>query len=174
MNYFDLFGLSKRFIVDNKKLSKKLHQLQKKYHPDLCRSLSINVQKHFLEKSTYINKAYSILKDPLKRGKYLLFLHGIEINNKDFFSCNDELFLKKQFELNLKLESFSKSKDNLQDCIIFLKNLCNTEDNIFKKMQNCFLKNSWLAAKDFLIKLMFIKKIRMKAEEIREFLSEMS
>lgn len=174
MNYFDLFSLSKKFDINNKELSKKLYQLQKKFHPDLCKTLSIRDQRNFLKKSILINQGYFILKNPLERGKYLLSLHGIEINDQDYFSCDDKDFLNKQFDLNEQIDVFSQSKTRLNNCIALLKDLCVIENRFFKKMENYFSENKWYKAKKYLIKLIFLQRIKVKAEEVKEKLSEIS
>ncbi|QTM69113.1 Fe-S protein assembly co-chaperone HscB [Buchnera aphidicola (Hormaphis cornu)] len=168
MNYFNVFNLPEKFKIDYKKLSKKLYQLQKKYHPDLFANLSKNVQKLYLEKSTLINQMYSVLKNPLKRGKYILFLHGIDINHQEHLLYHDETLLHEQFNLNVQLDKMKKQNSNQIQLNLFLKELKKNEKINLKNMEYYFHIKNWNKAKINLIKLMFLKKIINKTEKIIE------
>jgi molecular chaperone HscB len=60
------------FNVDIRALQKEFFALQQQSHPDVSTDAS-------LPESSYINKAYTTLRDPLQRAQYLLSLRGIDV-----------------------------------------------------------------------------------------------
>src|ERR1700748_2980272 len=77
MNYFEFYGLSESFTLDDAIVKKKFYQLSKEYHPDFYANEDDARQQEILELSTLNNKAYQTLSDPGKRLEYILKLHGL-------------------------------------------------------------------------------------------------
>ena len=62
MNYFELFEMPVSLIVDQSKLSSQYSALQKKYHPDFFANADKDEQAEVLEKTSMINKGFTIFK----------------------------------------------------------------------------------------------------------------
>ena len=76
-SYFELYDLPLSFKVDETRLKKKFYALSKEYHPDFHANEPQEKQDEVLDLSTFNNKAYKVLSDPLKRIEYILELHDM-------------------------------------------------------------------------------------------------
>src|SRR6201985_899863 len=77
MNYFEFYGLSESFTLDDAIVKKKFYQLSKEYHPDFYANEDDVKQQEILELSTLNNKAYQALSDPNNVLEYILRLHEL-------------------------------------------------------------------------------------------------
>jgi molecular chaperone HscB len=75
-DYFSHFGLPLAFQVDLVFLADRYRQLQQVYHPDRFISGTDVEQRVAVQKASYLNQAYAILRCPLRRAVYLLELVG--------------------------------------------------------------------------------------------------
>lgn len=76
-NYFDLFGLAQSFQVDIAQLEQQYRALQARVHPDKFAHLPDAEQRMAMQRATLVNEAYQTLRNPLRRARYLLSLHGV-------------------------------------------------------------------------------------------------
>ncbi|CAL4325012.1 Co-chaperone protein HscB [Buchnera aphidicola (Periphyllus testudinaceus)] len=166
MNYFDYFNLPLQFNIKKKKIKKKYYSLQKKYHPDFYINCSLKKKKKALKKSIYINNGYKILKNPIKRIKYILKLHGYTFKlNKEKNNLKTS-FLKKQYKYYETLEKIKIQKNNYKKINKFYKKIKKKLIKYQKKIEIKLNKKSW--NKSFLIfqKLLFLKKIQKNIKKI--------
>lgn len=75
-NYFDLFGLPRRFRFDPAALDLAYRELQREVHPDRFAASPDAERRLALQSSARVNEAYRALKDPVARAHYLLSLDG--------------------------------------------------------------------------------------------------
>ncbi|XP_070516752.1 iron-sulfur cluster co-chaperone protein HscB isoform X2 [Cardiocondyla obscurior] len=111
LNYFEIMGIKRDYNVSNEEIHKKYRELQKMLHPDKFGSKSEKERQISEKLSSLINKAYSTLAHPLKRGLYMLQLKGISIP-EGTTSLNPE-FLMEIMERNEEIENAIKDKEKL-------------------------------------------------------------
>ncbi|KAJ1911428.1 molecular chaperone [Mycoemilia scoparia] len=112
LTYFDvLTGSKPTFDVDIKKLRQKFLRLQQVAHPDTFAKAS-DTEKGLADVlSSWINKGYSTLRNPLSRAKYLLKLEGHEITEAQ--KLNDPTLIMEVLEQREEVES-CKSEEQLE------------------------------------------------------------
>ncbi len=76
---FEILGLQKSYALDSAFLEKRYFEEQRKNHPDRFALASEEDKKEALRKSTELNQAYLLLKDPLGRAEYLLKVKNIDL-----------------------------------------------------------------------------------------------
>lgn len=69
---FEILGIEKKFTIDLKDLEKRYFEAQRQCHPDQFNGASSDKKAEVLKKSTQVNQAYLLLKDPLQRALFLL------------------------------------------------------------------------------------------------------
>ena len=111
-NYFELFGLPVDFIVDSAQLAARYRELQRVVHPDRFAKATEQERRLSLQKATMVNEAFQVLRDPLARARYLLALHGIDMD-ADASTTRDSGFLMEQIELREELEQARDQSDPL-------------------------------------------------------------
>ena len=96
--HFELFGLPETFDVDPAALDERYRELQRTVHPDRFVNATDQERRLSMQQATRINEGYEILKDPLKRGRYLLELAGHRFDDEKHTTSDTE-FLMEQMEL---------------------------------------------------------------------------
>lgn len=81
MTHFDLFGLPKTFDVSGPALDKQFRELSLRTHPDRFVRASAKEKIFAAERSTALNEAYRVLRDPVRRAFYLVALSGLELDS---------------------------------------------------------------------------------------------
>ncbi len=76
MDYFDMLEIEKRPVVDMARLKENFLRLSEYVHPDKYHNSSQEIQELALKSSSLLNKAYSTLKDPKERIRYLITLES--------------------------------------------------------------------------------------------------
>jgi len=112
-NHFELFSLPQRYVLERAKLDARYRDMQRSVHPDRYASASDQEKRISMQQTTRINEAYEVLKDPLKRGRYMLELRGHAIEDQQT-SHQDPVFLMQQMELRETLAGIREQDDPLQ------------------------------------------------------------
>ena len=122
-DYFQVFGLERRFTIDLSALEHEFHRLSRKVHPDRFARAGETERQWSLADTALLNDAYRTLKDPLYRTEYLLKLEGAEIgeefaavdgkNRKDPSRVPADL-LEEVFDLNMQLEEMRMARNTGQ------------------------------------------------------------
>ena len=111
-NYFELFDLKTSFFIDDDALIKAYQTQVTRFHPDNFATRSQAEQLQALQNTSLVNSAYTALKTPLNRARYLLNLE--DVNPFDEKDTNmDSNFLISQIELREQLENIKEQQDNL-------------------------------------------------------------
>src|SRR5437773_2846940 len=76
-DYFAFFGLPRVLHVDTHDLERRFRELSRKFHPDFFYNATPAERLASLERSSYLNDAYRVLRDPAARVEYVLGLEGL-------------------------------------------------------------------------------------------------
>jgi molecular chaperone HscB len=76
-DYFSFFGLQRKLVVDLADLDLRFRRLSRQFHPDYFYTASGPERVASLERASYLNDAYRVLRQPLDRAEYLLKLEGL-------------------------------------------------------------------------------------------------
>lgn len=101
-NFFDLFGLEKSYSIDSEQLRDRYLALQKKFHPDNYANASEQDRRISAQYAAQINEAFTTLKDPVLRGRYILSLLGMS-TDEELDTSMDPEFLMQQIDLREEL-----------------------------------------------------------------------
>ena len=82
-NHFQLFGLAQSYQIDTAQLDQQYRALQALVHPDKSAHLPDAEQRLAMQRATLVNEAYQALRNPLRRARYLLSLHGVDIQEEN-------------------------------------------------------------------------------------------
>ncbi|KAE9465669.1 hypothetical protein C3L33_02423, partial [Rhododendron williamsianum] len=86
VDYFQIFGLEKQYVIEEDNLEGKYKNWQKKLHPDLVHSKSEKEKEFAAEQSARVIDAYRTLGDPLSRAIYVLKLEGVDVDEEETIS----------------------------------------------------------------------------------------
>ncbi|MEZ0227367.1 MAG: Fe-S protein assembly co-chaperone HscB [Planctomycetota bacterium] len=103
-DHFKVFGLERRFELDEPRLEKSFLELSRALHPDRHRDLKEKTRA--LAATAAMNQAYGVLKDRTKRAEYLLKLLGGAPADKD--KRTPPGFLTEVLEMREEVESTSE------------------------------------------------------------------
>ncbi|HEY5682789.1 MAG TPA: Fe-S protein assembly co-chaperone HscB [Sulfuricaulis sp.] len=120
-NHFELFGLPVSFDVDADDLTLRYRELQRRVHPDKFANASDQERRLSLQMTALVNEAFQTLKDPVRRGRYLLGLRGVDIG-EETDTAMDPTFLVEQMELRENLDEIRQA-DNPGKQLAELANL---------------------------------------------------
>lgn len=121
-NYFELFGLPVTFVIDTQALRDRYRDVQRVVHPDRFAGGSEQERRLSMQGAAQINEAYETLRDPLRRARYLLELHGVEMG-PDHETTKDAAFLMEQLELREELAGLGDQPDPLAAVQAFLERI---------------------------------------------------
>jgi molecular chaperone HscB len=76
-DYFSFFGLQRKLVIDLADLDLRFRQLSRQFHPDYFYTASGQERLASLERASYLNDAYRVLRQPLDRAEYLVKLEGL-------------------------------------------------------------------------------------------------
>jgi molecular chaperone HscB len=76
-DYFSFFGLPRKLVMDLADLDVRFRRLSRQFHPDYFYTASGPERLASLERASYLNDAYRVLRQPLDRAEYLLKIEGL-------------------------------------------------------------------------------------------------
>lgn len=107
-NHFDLFQLPQGYELNLEQLDQAYREVQNRVHPDKFVNASDAEQRVAMQWATRANEAYQVLKQPLKRARYLCELQGLDLG----IESNTQMpasFLMQQMEWR---EQFAEAREN--------------------------------------------------------------
>ena len=127
-----------------------------------------------MQQATLINEGYQVLKDPLKRGRYLLQLDGREFDDERN-TTSDTKFLMEQMELREALADVRDSEDAFQALGQIMDRIAADIDRLVGELQDQFSKadaDSLDGAADGLTKMQFFRRLQEEAGELEADLED--
>ena len=109
-DFFQLFDLPASCRLDNALLDQYYHALQEQVHPDKFSHLSEAERRVSMQWATRVNEAYQTLSNPAKRARYLLSLHGVDIQEETNTAMPAD-FLMEQMEWREAIGEARQARD---------------------------------------------------------------
>jgi molecular chaperone HscB len=168
-NYFDLFGLEKKFSVPQGILDRAYRDIQSQIHPDKFSHAGEAEKRLSMQWATRANEAYQTLKKPLSRARYLLQLNGVETQEETNTSMPTS-FLMEQMEWREAVIE-AKQERNHKSLINLHKNLITKRAELLAKLENQIDAEKNLdAACETTRKLRFLEKLGEEIDDAFESL----
>ena len=109
-DFFSLFGLPRRFRLDEAALEAAYHDLHAKVHPDRPAHLSDADKRRAMQWATRVNEGFRTLRKPLDRARYLIELAGVDLGSETNTAMAPE-FLMEQMEWREAVEEAEEAAD---------------------------------------------------------------
>jgi molecular chaperone HscB len=110
-DYFTFFGLPRKLDIDARDLDRRFRQLSRQFHPDFFHNASTSERLASLERSSYLNDAYRVLRDVPSRIEYLLSLEGLTTSGSHGQVKVPASLLEEVFELNEELDEIRERRE---------------------------------------------------------------
>src|SRR5271154_5232330 len=133
LDYFALFGLPRKLWIEMSGLEQKFLQMSWKLHPDNFVNASAEEQELSLKRSSELNDAYRVLRDPVARVEYLLSIEGARKEGEHKQQAPPEL-LEEVFELNESLDELREAKAEGGDLAALKVRLAHAEQTFQEKL----------------------------------------
>jgi molecular chaperone HscB len=111
-DYFEILGLPSRYDVTAEELEARYHARSKVLHPDRHAKAEPAVRVKNALATAELNQAYRTLRDPVKRGEYLLKRAGIDVADEK--RTVSGAFLVEVMELRESLAEARAGRDDAQ------------------------------------------------------------
>jgi molecular chaperone HscB len=128
-DYFALFEMPRKLWIKRNALEQKFLQLSWKLHPDNFVNATETERELSLKRSSELNDAYRVLRDPVARVEYLLGLENMRKEGEHKQQAPPEL-LEEVFELNESLDKLREAKSAGND-LAALKSRLESAEKIF-------------------------------------------
>jgi len=167
-NHFELFSLPQRYVLERAELDARYRSMQRAVHPDRYASASDQERRISMQQATQINEAYDVLKDSLKRGRYLLELRGHVIEDRQSFH-QDSAFLMQQMELRESLAGIREQDDPVQA----LERLAQTVRSQYRALESELAEvldggEDIEQAVTVVLRMQFLKRLQEEVQELEE------
>ena len=109
-NHFELLGLPVRYAIDAASLERGYRDLQGRVHPDRFAAASEAERRVAMQWAARANEAYTTLRDPVDRARYLLALKGYDTEEESNTAMPPD-FLMQQMEWREAVVEASAARD---------------------------------------------------------------
>ena len=111
-DYYSFFELPRRLVIARDELEQRFRALSRKFHPDYFYNAPPAERLASLERSSYLNDAYRVLRDPVQRIEYLLGLEGLAPTKSEGQSIKvPPALLEEVFALNEELDEIREARE---------------------------------------------------------------
>lgn len=163
-NYFEIFGLSVKYSVDQELLADRFLDLQKQVHPDRFAAGTDQEKRLAMQWATLVNTANETLRAPLPRAIYLLALRGVELELNPTLPPE---FLMAQIELREQLESIEENEGSLEELDSFRKKMKQAINKVQVEFKESLDKDTGKAQR-LVYELQFLSKLMVSANRLEE------
>ncbi len=167
-DHFRRLGLGARFDIDDKDLLRRYVAFQQRLHPDRFARKS-KKERVLAERHTVsLNEAYEALKDPLRRGAYLLQLAGRAAPTEEARTIDDHDLLMETLE---RREALSEAA-SLDAVATLAGQAAKEEARALAALEDAFAADDLDEATRLLTRLRYLKKFAEEARARRAVLAE--
>jgi molecular chaperone HscB len=173
-SFFELFALPQSFKVDLKQVDERYRELQRTVHPDRFVNATDQERRLSMQQATRINEGYRTLKDPLRRGRYLLELNGFDFDDEQR-TTSDSAFLMEQMELREALAEVRGADDPLGRLAVIMDRIAADFNGLTGELQKSLDSagdDAARAAADTLVKMQFFRRLSEEAQELEAALED--
>jgi len=167
-NFFEIFGLTPRFVIDISHLSARFRDLQQVVHPDRFATASDVERRHSMQLTAHVNEAYQTLKKPLSRARYLLELRGLDISHGAILGNE---FLIEQMELREQLAEILQQPEPLVAIMALRKALSQQLNELQQQFAEFLDQNDNQQALSSFNKMQFFSRLQEELNQAQERLS---
>ncbi len=171
-NYFQLFSLPERYRLERSELDVRYRDLQRSVHPDRFASAGDQQRRLSVQQAAQINEAYETLQDPLGRGRYLLALRGLAVEDQQG-THQDPEFLMQQMALREALGEVREQADPLAE----LDRLDREIRTQYQALESALAEalddtGDTGAALTFVLRMQYFKRLRNEVQELEADLED--
>lgn len=133
-DHFAVFGLPRKLWIEMGALEQQFLQQNWKLHPDNFVNATERERELSLERSSQLNEAYRVLRDPVERVEYLLEIEGQRKEGEQKQQAPPEL-LEEVFELNESLDELRDARAAGGDLAALQARLQAAEENFGARLR---------------------------------------
>ena len=115
-DYFSFFGLPRRLGIEAADLERRFRDLSRQFHPDYFYNAPPAERLASLERSSYLNDAYRVLRNPVSRIEHLLAIEGVPAAKSDEADAGSArvppALLEEVFALNEELDEIRELRES--------------------------------------------------------------
>jgi molecular chaperone HscB len=169
-NHFELFGFPVKFDIDTEDLAARYRELQRRVHPDKFASGSDQERRLSLQMTALINEGFQTLKDPVRRGRYLLGLRGVDLDGETD-TAMDPAFLMEQMEFREELEEVRQAESphkQLAELANRIERRLQDKIGEFRKALAADAPDGTAKARNAVREMQFLEKMRREIDNLEE------
>ncbi|MER2554112.1 MAG: Fe-S protein assembly co-chaperone HscB [Thauera sp.] len=163
-DYFGLFGLPRRYALDEGALEAAWHELQARVHPDRHAHLSDVEKRRSMQWATRVNEGFRVLRKPLERAQYLLVLAGVDAALETNTAMSPE-FLMEQMEWREAVEEAREAAEVSELEELHRRLLGHAREVRGHLGVQLDEERDYEAAADTVRRLMFIQKLQQEIDD---------
>jgi molecular chaperone HscB len=173
-DHFERFGMPRSFDMDLGMLDSRYRELQRTVHPDRFASAGEAERRLSMQQATTINEGYQTLKDPMRRGRYLLELSGYNPGDEPH-TTRDTAFLMEQMALREALGEVRGSSDPFAALEIIMDRIAADIVTLQAQLRENFERASVAdleAAATALMKMQFYRRLQEEVMDLQAALED--
>jgi molecular chaperone HscB len=143
-------------------------------HPDRFVNASDQERRLSMQQATRINEGYQTLRDPLKRGRYLLELSGYRFDDQHH-TTSDTAFLMEQMELREALAEVRGADDPFGALETIMERIATDIVALLMQLQDNFAAadaDNLEAAAEALMKMQFFRRLQEEVMDLEATLED--
>ena len=168
-DFYELFGLHRRFRIDEAALELAYHDLQGRVHPDRYAHLPDSEKRLSMQWATQVNEGFRTLRKPLSRATYLLELMGIDAGLHTNTAMSPT-FLMEQMEWREAVEEARAAGESEELAQLHTRLRQHSREVFDELARQCDDEHDYAAAAETVRRLMFMEKLQHEIDDALEAL----